>query len=99
MLRRRFGAAFALFILLAGPLGLLAAEHGAFHHPGAADEHGAPCPVCQFLSTTSIEAPLPAAYLPVLVLVHDEPSVQVTTPAAAPTFAPRQSRAPPSLLS
>jgi hypothetical protein len=98
MSRRRFGAALALLFLLAGPLGLLAAEHGAFHHAGT-DEHGAPCPVCHFLSTTSLESPTPGFAAAVLVLVGIQPAAPAALLADALTQAPCQSRAPPSLLS
>jgi hypothetical protein len=99
MLRPRLSVLFALVVLLAGPLGLLSVEHGAFHHSGDDDAHGTPCPVCHFLSNTSMEAPSPEVRLPALVLVGVEPVTVASLPIVAPTFAPRRSRAPPALLS
>ena len=99
MSNRRLGAALALLVLLAGPLGLLAVEHGAFHALADHDGHRVPCPVCHFLKSTAIAAPTLGNYLPVLVLVDEEPLGLAHAPAAGPTFAPRRSRAPPSLLS
>src|SRR5262249_38571100 len=97
MLRRRFGAALALLFLLAGPLGLQGVEHAQFHRAGSADEHGAPCPVCHFLSTTSLESPTPGIAPDILVLVGTQPAIPASLPADAPTLAPCQSRAPPTL--
>lgn len=113
MLQRRLFGLLALLTFLVGPLGLMALEHGAFHrtscdlahptHPAdSRDPSGgqaAPCPICHFLTTTSVEAPAPAVYLPALVLLGDPAAAPVSPPHARPAATTLHSRAPPFVLS
>jgi hypothetical protein len=101
---KRLAGLFALLVLLTGPLGLLAADHPAFHRPGcdpadAGGVHGAPCPVCHFLSSTFIEAPTLAPQLSAPVLLGAASIPQIADPDARPALTTLRSRAPPSLLS
>ena len=101
MWQRRFAGALALLMLLAGPLGLLAVDHAAFHHgcasSDAGGDHEIPCPVCHFLTTTSLESPAPAPVLPGLVAFGLVEAAPAAVLAPAPAVAPARSRAPPAL--
>lgn len=100
MWRKRIPAVLALLFLLAGPLGLLAVGHAALHghchtSSDAEDQPEIPCPVCQFLTTVSLETPPPAPALPGLAVFGPAVAAPVAAPAFAPAFAPTRSRAPP----
>ena len=101
MWQRRFAGTLALLVLLAGPLGFLAADHAAFHRGCASSDAGGdreiPCPVCHFLTTTSLESPAPAPGLPGLVAFGLVESAPVPVLAPTPVLAPARSRAPPAL--
>lgn len=108
--KRAFGL-LTLFLVLAGPLGLLAVDHAAFHtrcgpadpcapsdaghHPSDADGREIPCPVCHFLTTVSLESPPPAPALPGLVSFGVFAQPPAARPAPAPDCTPSRSRAPP----
>jgi hypothetical protein len=101
--RRRLSGLLALFVFLAGPLGLLAVEHGAFHRPQCGSdtpsgEHGAPCPICHFLTTTSLHAPAPVVRLPAPLTLGDVVVLPESLPSDRPASTALRTRAPPFLL-
>ena len=57
------------------------------------------CPVCHFLTTTSVEAPAPAVRLPALVPLDDPAAAPETPLHGRPASTTLRSRAPPFLLS